>query len=649
MYICLVMEYCDGGDLNTYIIRQWNSSVKKNQPIREKTIINYLMQIANGLNYLHENGMVHRDLKPSNVLITKDNILKIADFGTIKQFQCDESYKAYTLCGTPDYIAIEVLLNEPYNEKIDIYSLGMILMNMLCGKTCVLSKQWKNQNGSVSSTPKVSHDNPNIGLVEFFEEMRAQICEQYGYSMSIFSLMKRLLSFNPEERPSAFECIQILKEMLHSNEKLNDRHIHSFSTSIPLESLDLLKNQIKSDHLKVYILTFLDLHSLYRMMLVSRYWYHLCQNGALWKIFCERILGKPVLQTVSKETRNDTIKKLNAVRITNENEKATNSYKSYLRNYFIHRRQALALRKKSTLGKKLVHEMLPDQAEQCTIVLAHSFSKHAIVRKLFNLDSENYQAPIHFQRHKSSITTPDVQSSIETKIQNVSIINEMNEQLISRVNEETFFSIFTKFRDKEIPVLTTKQRELLILVMREFVNVAVNHGRLWVLTNYDLYNQSAVQAVAVWQHPKSETTSYWLEVKKRLKSIKMYSKVLQYSGIKGAYRLFRALDVLHQTHVQVLSLVSSQKISSGHFWHLYAMGVMPDMIDNGFGSLVLQPILRTANENGLPCFTGVVDAANVSFFLRHGFMLVEHQCIKGHNKNSVYLLKRSDDIYVNYN
>jgi serine/threonine protein kinase len=664
MYICLVMEYCENGDLSNYIKRYWS---KKNhiQPIKEKQILQFMIQVCNGLNALHENGLIHRDLKPSNVLIAKNNLLKIADFGTVKQLQRDESFKAYTLCGTPDFIANEVLLHQPYNEKLDMYSLGMIIHQMLTGKTCMLSQQWKHNHDS----PLTEHEEPNIGLVDYFTTLETIICEHHGYSRSIFNLMKQLLSFNPNDRPSALECISIMREMLFEDAVTDRTHVHSFSSIAPIISLDKFHSHTISDTVYKRILSFLDLKSLYNLLQANRKWYHICQEEDVWKYLCERVLGQPVQYTKTvtvpqqKKARFNVKKnRKNAVSPTSNPTSNTSYYKSNLRNYFIYRKQALATRKKSTLGKKLVHEMLPDQLEQAAMVLADAYCSHSLFRYAFLKDQGYKLCTSTMLEDQKSIQIPEHSLSLEAMQSgnNSSILKEMNEQLTNRVKEETFLSIYTKSKDMEQLKFSVEQHEAMVIIMRELIKVAVDFGRIWVLTNYDLYNQSAVQAVAIWQHPRPEFLSVWKQVKKNCKSLKILSQLVSKVGMKTTRRIFKCLTVLHKIYKQSWNHISTSNNTKNknNFWYLYCVGVLSKMWDNGFGSLVLQPILRTANESGLPCFTACTDDSNVSFFLRHGFALVEdhHTTADNHHSSSTtatmipfFQLKRSDDIYVNYN
>ena len=116
--IFLILEYCNNGDLSSYIKSSNNKFNYK-----------YLKQIMNGLKYLYTNNILHRDIKPQNILIHNNNI-KISDFGFAKSFEKNELIT--TFCGSPLYMAPEIINKREYNEKSDIWSLGVILYEIFC-------------------------------------------------------------------------------------------------------------------------------------------------------------------------------------------------------------------------------------------------------------------------------------------------------------------------------------------------------------------------------------------------------------------------------------------------------------------------------------------------------------------------------------
>lgn len=120
--IYIVMEYCVDGDLSRYL----------GCPISEHKCQNYFHQITKGLIYLYDNNIIHRDLKPKNILLTdnKRNI-KLCDFGLSKI--TTNLTRVNTVCGSPLYMAPEILNHKEYDNKIDMWSIGIILYEMLFG------------------------------------------------------------------------------------------------------------------------------------------------------------------------------------------------------------------------------------------------------------------------------------------------------------------------------------------------------------------------------------------------------------------------------------------------------------------------------------------------------------------------------------
>ncbi|XP_069767604.1 serine/threonine-protein kinase ULK2 isoform X3 [Narcine bancroftii] len=129
----LVMEYCNGGDLADYL------QVKGT--LSEDTIRIFLQQIAAAMRILHSKGIIHRDLKPQNILLSyvsrkKSNMngirVKIADFGFARYLQ--SNMMAATLCGSPMYMAPEVIMSHHYDAKADLWSIGTVIFQCLVGK-----------------------------------------------------------------------------------------------------------------------------------------------------------------------------------------------------------------------------------------------------------------------------------------------------------------------------------------------------------------------------------------------------------------------------------------------------------------------------------------------------------------------------------
>ena len=119
----IVMEYADNGDMSQKI----KYNLKNGLIFSENIIWNYLIQILEGLHYLHEHNIIHRDLKSANIFLTQEGIVKIGDLNVSKIAKIG---MAYTQTGTPYYASPEIWLDKPYDYKSDVWSLGCILYEL---------------------------------------------------------------------------------------------------------------------------------------------------------------------------------------------------------------------------------------------------------------------------------------------------------------------------------------------------------------------------------------------------------------------------------------------------------------------------------------------------------------------------------------
>ncbi|XP_017966167.1 cAMP-dependent protein kinase catalytic subunit 3, partial [Drosophila navojoa] len=117
----MIFDYVCGGELFTYLRRAGKFS--------SQTSNFFAAEIVSALEYLHSLQIIYRDLKPENLLINRDGHIKITDFGFAKKLRD----RTWTLCGTPEYIAPEIIQSKGHNKAVDWWALGVLIYEMLVG------------------------------------------------------------------------------------------------------------------------------------------------------------------------------------------------------------------------------------------------------------------------------------------------------------------------------------------------------------------------------------------------------------------------------------------------------------------------------------------------------------------------------------
>lgn len=180
-YVYLIMEYCGGGDLSSYL--------KKYRIIHESVAKFFLQQLASALQFMRSKFISHMDLKPSNILLTSKQhpVLKIGDFGFAQYL--DGPTESSFLRGSLLYMAPEIVTSRQYNEKADLWSVGIILYECLYGRTPFHS------NSETELRSKLKSDVP------------IKLPPGLSVSGSCRDLLTRLLERNPEKRMSYEEFL----------------------------------------------------------------------------------------------------------------------------------------------------------------------------------------------------------------------------------------------------------------------------------------------------------------------------------------------------------------------------------------------------------------------------------------------------------
>ncbi|XP_041619455.1 serine/threonine-protein kinase Nek4 isoform X11 [Vulpes vulpes] len=171
----IVMGFCEGGDLYRKL------KERKGQLLPESQVVEWFVQIAMALQYLHEKHILHRDLKTQNVFLTRTNIIKVGDLGIARVLE-NNGDMANTLIGTPYYMSPELFSNKPYNYKSDVWALGCCVYEMATLKHAFNAKDMNSLvyriiEGKLPPMPK-------------------------DYSPELAELIRTMLSKRPEERPS---------------------------------------------------------------------------------------------------------------------------------------------------------------------------------------------------------------------------------------------------------------------------------------------------------------------------------------------------------------------------------------------------------------------------------------------------------------
>jgi len=181
----LVTELLEGGELFDRIVEK--------EFYTEKEARDLVRLLLDAISYIHNKGVVHRDLKPENLLLTSrsdDANIKIADFGFAKRVNFGEQGLS-TACGTPGYVAPEILQARPYGKGVDIWSVGIITYILLCGY------------------PPFHHDNHNM-LFKMIKKGDYEFDSPYWDEVSddAKDLIRRMLVVNPDNRETAQELLQ---------------------------------------------------------------------------------------------------------------------------------------------------------------------------------------------------------------------------------------------------------------------------------------------------------------------------------------------------------------------------------------------------------------------------------------------------------
>ncbi|XP_023003175.1 serine/threonine-protein kinase HT1-like [Cucurbita maxima] len=186
---CVITEYLSQGSLRAYLHKLEHQSL----PMRK--LIAMALDVARGMEYIHSQGVIHRDLKPENVLIDEDFHLKIADFG----IACPDAFLDPLADdpGTYRWMAPEMIKHKPYGRKVDVYSFGLMLWEMVAG-----------------AIPYQDMTPIQAAFAVVNKNLRPVVSSDCPLAMR--ALIEQCWSVNPEKRPDFWQVVKVLEKFEYS-------------------------------------------------------------------------------------------------------------------------------------------------------------------------------------------------------------------------------------------------------------------------------------------------------------------------------------------------------------------------------------------------------------------------------------------------
>ena len=236
--IYIILPICKNGQL-------YDLLHKSNKKVKNINIKKYLYQTIKAINNLHKKGIIHRDIKPENILIdNKDNAL-LSDFGIATH--CKEGEKRNTYCGTDEYLAPEVIRAQPYDKKIDIWAIGILIYECISP----LGKTPFNKIAFLQRT----EDNKNY-IIKNDKDLKIKYDKDFDPFAK--NLIEKILKINPDDRISIDNILnhiffsninlEIKNEIFNyeNEEKRNEKIVNVLKSNKEMISIELYENMINS-------------------------------------------------------------------------------------------------------------------------------------------------------------------------------------------------------------------------------------------------------------------------------------------------------------------------------------------------------------------------------------------------------------------
>ena len=227
-YFDIVLEYANKGNLFYYI--------QENENLSESKSFKIFIQIVNAVYFLHKNNFIHRDIKPENILLFDKNVAKLCDFGWCVEFN-DEPRN--TFCGTTEYMAPEMLNEKNYGKEIDIWSLGILLYEMLHGHS------------------PFKPNKPNFNDKDVIKNIIYQNNIKYKNNLSkeCIELMNHLIDKNIKRRYSLddiinSEFVKKFEKLEYISKQKNNREFQKINPKNTIKSINTTRTNYTNNHLE---------------------------------------------------------------------------------------------------------------------------------------------------------------------------------------------------------------------------------------------------------------------------------------------------------------------------------------------------------------------------------------------------------------
>ena len=209
----MVIDYCPGGDLNFHIMQD---------TFEEDDAKFYIAELILGIEHLHSLNIMYRDLKPENILISSDNHIKLADFGLAKEGVNDMTLTK-SFCGSPAYLSPEMLVRKGAGKSADIYGIGAVLYEMICGSPPFFSNNIKTLYKNITQSKLV--------FPEYF-------------SNELKNLLKQLLCRDPLKRIGVLDKSELKRHIWF--EGINWAKLANKEVKPPLDLIQIKRNLEKN-------------------------------------------------------------------------------------------------------------------------------------------------------------------------------------------------------------------------------------------------------------------------------------------------------------------------------------------------------------------------------------------------------------------